>query len=91
MAMLIASASVEINMVSPFASFIGCFACSTPQMVIWLPRVLNNSQNLIWQGCSAGLWQRCRRLHASIFMNVEPIAVAQKTIKLPAHSSQRGA
>ena len=46
MAMLIASASVEINMVSPFASFIGCFACSTPQMVIWLPRVSNYSQNL---------------------------------------------
>jgi hypothetical protein len=37
MAMLIASASVEINMVSPFASIIGCFACSTPQLAIWFP------------------------------------------------------
>jgi hypothetical protein len=52
MAMLIASASVEINMVSPFASFIGCFACSTPQLVIWLPRVSNYSQNFNMAGLS---------------------------------------
>jgi hypothetical protein len=36
MAMLIASASVEINMVSPFVSFFGCFACSTLQTGFWL-------------------------------------------------------
>lgn len=36
MAMLIASASVEINMVSPFACFLDRFACSTPQPGFWL-------------------------------------------------------
>ncbi|WP_290775132.1 hypothetical protein [Hoeflea sp.] len=37
MAMLIASASVEINMVSPFVSFFVRFDHSTSQERIWLP------------------------------------------------------
>jgi len=37
MAMLIASASVEINMVSPFVSFFVRFDHSTSQGLIWLP------------------------------------------------------
>jgi hypothetical protein len=45
MAMLIASASVEINMVSPFASIFACFACSTPQLAIWFPEVSKIIQN----------------------------------------------
>lgn len=60
MAMLIASASVEINMVSPFAKIFDRFACSTLQAGFWLrlaSRFLSRIARRIWVSRPGGAVQ----------------------------------